>query len=193
MSPRGPAAVLALAGALAVPALAEKGAPPPAATPAPYWLRLYPPQPYSEYWHLKLRVADMEKASAAVQSALKRQGGKLAAPLSQMAYSREHKYQQMSFQVPARSAEKALRAIQGLGALEFLAKNPGFNGTLARERKEKLDGLQADMSAHRDELSRMPAVSALAGEMLAHLQQAETMQRQAADKVLFNVELQQSP
>src|SRR5258706_392568 len=92
----------------------------------PYWLRAYAVDPYSEYWHVRLKVDNLENAVAKTTSALEKMGGRPAVGIANAASSKEGRYQQLSYQMPAAKAEKALKTIQRMGRIDSLIKNPAL-------------------------------------------------------------------
>ena len=179
------AALAWLAGRLAAQQPAES-------TPvAGYWLRLYPLPAYGSIWRMTLVVPDFQKGLPKVQSALEKRGGQPAAPLENMAGSAKAKFQQLVYRLPAASAEAALGAVQKLGQVEELQKNPGINPAVREEVAEKLSKLKAETASHAEALRGMPAVAAAAGEIVDHLEKVQKAEREAEGRVLLNLQVRE--
>lgn len=163
----------------------------PQARPMGYWLRTYATDPYAEYWHLNLTVADLGKAMAKSEAVLRKRGGEPVAAPSQLASSRNPPYQQLSWKLPIRTAAKALEGLRKLGVTEGLTQTPASNARLPIEVFEKRDKLRLETRENARALARLPATSALALDLLDHLDRVLRLQEDAKGRVLLNIELRQ--
>lgn len=159
------------------------------------WLKVYALEPYSQYWHVRLRVTRTSQALPKILKALKKTGGESALPLANMAASLSRGYQQLSYRFSVQNAGAAIEKLRKLGTMEVLVQTPASSwdpGAL-QESQSKLKELKAEMGANQDVLKRMPAVQALASELEDHLTRAEATYKMAKDRVLLNIEILQQP
>jgi hypothetical protein len=187
MSRRAP---WAAAGLLAFAWLAVRLSAQPVAS---YWLRLYPLPAYGSIWRMSLAVSDFNKSLPKITAALEKKGGEPVAPLANMAGSRKGKFQQLSYRLPAATAEAALAAVQKLGEVEELQKNPGFDPAVHAEVEQKLDQLKTESASNADALAKMPSILAAASEIRAHLEQVRAADIAAAGRVLLNLQVRERP
>ena len=191
---RGRGGIVAACWALAGLATAWAAEPPAPVTPvASYWMRLYPLPAYGSIWRMNLAVKDFNKALPRITEALQKKGGEPVVPLSNMAGSEKNKFQQLSYRLPAATAEAALSAVQKLGEVEELQKNPGFDPATHAEVESKLSQLRQESSSNADALAKMPALGAAASELIAHLEQVRGADIAAAGRVLLNLQVRERP
>lgn len=183
-----------LAG-LAVAGLAVASSAQAPSTPTPvaeYWLRVYPMPAYGEIWRLTLSVADFKKALPKAIEILNKRGDSVL-PLENMAGSEKGGFQQLSYRFPAEAAPKALAALQKLGDVEELQKNPGVSPAVQGEVREKLAKLKSERDANAKALANIPTIGAAVAEIISHLETVERANTDAAGRVLLNVQLRQRP
>lgn len=181
---------LALFAGLAVGALAQA---PIAPTPAAeYWLRLYPTPAYGEIWRLTIEVADFEKGLEKAIAVLDKRGESVL-PLENMAGSGKAGFQQLSYRLAADAAPKAFAALQKLGEVQELQKNPGVIPAVREEVRDKLAKLKADRDSNAAALAGMPAVGAAVAEIIAHLETVDKANAEAEGRVLLNLQIRRRP
>ncbi|MBI3507578.1 MAG: hypothetical protein HY059_22305 [Proteobacteria bacterium] len=189
---RGPIpAVLGAVLLWTAPSFAQNQAPP--NTPvAKYWLRMYPLEPFESYWHVTLTVDSVQKATAAALEIMKKNGGEPTIPLALEVSSRKDPYQQLSYKVSAAKTGKIVKALQKLGAAESSSRVPVTAPSVFVEAKDKLLKLEAETGSNIEALSKMPAVSALANELVEHLVNVVRVHDASKDRALLNIELKQA-
>ena len=189
-------AAAALLSSAALSCLADDS--PPAAVlsstpPAKYWLRMYPLQPYAEFWRMDLQVPDLKKGLPKVLDALAKNGGTPVMPVANEAASPSQKMQQLSYRLSRPMSARALKALQDLGSVQTLTKSPGAYAGVREEAREKLKKLNAEAESNRDALARMPNTAALVGELIEHLSLVDQTSSDAEGRILLNLELRQAP
>ena len=159
---------------------------------AEYWLRMYPTPVYSEIWRLGLQVPSLKKALPKALALLEKQGAVPVVPVANMAASKKSQYQQLSYRLPAKTAAKTLKALQALGEVQILNKNPALNPAVDGEVNDKLAKLKAEQAAHAEALAKMPSVGAAVTEIVSHLEAVSKADREAAERILLNLDLQEA-
>ena len=155
------------------------------------WLKQYPPEGYSEIWHVRLKVKDLDRVIPDIIKTLEKNGGESTIPLKNTVASKLHGYQQLSFRFPKRAAERAVRRLKKFGELDNQPATPtsAADAQAGAEIDDKLKKLEAETAANRDALAKMPAVSAAAAELIEHLTAAKKNRADAKDRVLVNFEI----
>lgn len=156
-------------------------------------MRVYPIAAYGEIWRVGIQVKDFKAALPKALAALEKAGAIPAQPVEHMAGSETLGFQQLSYVVPAASAAKALGALQKLGELEELQKNPGIHPGILEEVPQKLAKLKAEAGAKSEKLAGLPAVQSAVAEILAHLEAVDEATRAASSRFLLNIQLKQAP
>ena len=160
---------------------------------ASYWMRLYPLPAYGSIWRLSLVVADFKKTLPKITAALAKKGGEPLVPLSNMAGSEKNKFQQLSYRLPAATAEAALAAVQKLGEVEELQKNPGFDPATHAEVEGNLSQLRGEAGSGAESLAKMPSIQAAVSDIIAHLERVRSADIAAAGRVLLNLQVRERP
>lgn len=155
--------------------------------PAKFWLKRYPLPSYGAYWRLELLVEDFSKARKSVLKIFKRYGGEPAIPIENSASSEKHRYQQFSFRLPRRGAERVLKKLKRLGAARLLRQVPDPHAETPEEVGLKLARLKAERKASGVILGRVTSIAAMADELIEHLEAVEAAGKTARGRILFNI------
>ncbi|MBI5200958.1 MAG: hypothetical protein HY925_05175 [Elusimicrobia bacterium] len=174
---------LALAALLAASPAAAQNA-------ADYWLRAYQPPTFSEIWRLTLSVKDFKKSLGKALDILGKKGESML-PLENMAGSEKNGFQQLSYKLPADAAPKAFAALQKLGDVEGLQKNPGIDPAVREEVRTKLQLLKDERTKTEAALRDSPSIRGAVDEIVAHLEAFQKTDEAARKRILFNIQLQQ--
>lgn len=171
---------------LAVALFLCAGVSPRAQAPASeYWLRVCPKPEAGEIWRLSISVRDFRKGLDKAVELLNGRGQSVL-PMQNMAGSEKSGFQQLSYRLPADAAPKVLAALQKLGDVEDLQKNPAVHPGVREEVQEKLARLRGE----RAKLGDLPVTRAAVDEIVAHLESVEKADREARMRVLLNLQIQ---
>lgn len=161
--------------------------------PAKFWMKRYPLPSYGAYWRLELLVEDFDKACGKALKILKRYGGKPAIPVENSPSSKKHRYQQFSFKLPRRGAERVLKKLRRLGTTRVLRQIPDLYAETPEEVGIKLVRLKAERKAGGVILGRVTAIAAAADEIIEHLEAVEAAGKAARERILFNIVIENPP
>lgn len=162
-------------------------------TPTTGWLRTYPVEPYSAYWHLSLTVRNFDKALRKAIEALKNGKAEPLVPIEQEVGSKKNGYQQLSYRVPVDRIDKVVKSLQKLGTGEPTVRAAMIDPAVFDEAKERLSKLDVEAADNKDALAKMPATGAAVTEIRQNLANAVRVHEQAKTRILINIELRQSP
>jgi len=177
---------LLLLSVLCLPAAAQPAKKP--AAPQTDWLKLYDLSSYKEDWSATLRVPYLKAALPTVLAAFKAQGAALSQPLDNFASSKIAQTQQLSYRLSRAQAQAALDALKKDGFLVLsLRRIPSPDNAPAAELDAKINALMSERAAHRAALAKMPAIAALANQMLDRLVMVKEVQERAQKVVLLNL------
>jgi len=160
------------------------------ASPAKYWLKMYPANAFSAHWTLTLVVRDPMGAKEVAAGILGRNGGKPHLPIAGMAGSRHWGQQQLSFSILQAGAEKALVELEKLGGVRKKDKNRIFFKDELSEARSKLGRLKAERVAGKATIDRFGSIAALTDELIEHLEGVVRAGDGAEGSVLFNIILE---
>jgi len=178
---------LLLCGALvAAPAAAQE-------TPASqhFWLRQYPIPEIGAHWHIDLRVKDFHKARRNILELMKKHKAEPRLPLAGTGSSPDFKYQQFSFKIVRKAATKVFKRLERMGVVRRAQQKEDNLPDYSQEISIKLGRLRAERQAGGEILRRLTAVSALAEELVGHLESVEASRLRARETVLLNIVLEE--
>ena len=132
------------------------------------------------------------RSAPKVVSILEKNGGQTTVASANAVKSDAHAYQQFSYRIAAKSVSKTVKNLGKIGRMENLAQSPSSYPGMPEEVKEKLSKLNADISANRDALAKMPAVSELLAELTDHLMLVDKVRAQAKEQILLHIELEEA-
>ncbi|MEE8424710.1 MAG: hypothetical protein V3S11_02715 [Elusimicrobiota bacterium] len=161
--------------------------------PAKFWLKRYPLPTYGAHWRLELLVEDFGKAREKALKILKRYGAKPAIPVENSPSSEKHRYQQFSFRLPRRGAERVLKKLKRLGTTRVLRQTPDLHAETPEEVGLKLTRLKAERKAGGVILGRVTSIAAAADELIEHLEAVEAAGKAARERILFNIVIESPP
>ena len=163
------------------------------APPPVHWLKNYAVAPFREFWSARLTVKDLDESLPKVVAGLERAGAEMTQKMAAFISSPSGRVQQLSFRVPAKKADKVLKAARKLGRLTGPDVRPSLDAVTLDEVRAKRAALDADRKARAAELATMPAVSAVADELAAQLRAAESALLKRDEQLLLNLTIEGQP
>lgn len=155
------------------------------------WLKPYPQRQYSATWHFDFDIQDLKGVKERILTLFKDYGGELTIPLDNLASNKEGTYQQLSYRIPRQGAEKALAKLKKLGTMKLSTQKDDDDSADYKDASDKLKRLKAEMSAQKEALKRMPAVSEAVSELAEALRASVSAHEKSKDIVLLNMVLQE--
>ena len=164
-----------------------------AAVPASaQWLKIYPVPVYGAHWHIDVKVRSFEKARKKTLEILEKYGGTAHIPLENSAGGDTIKYQQFSFRLSRKNADKALKRIKKLGQVRRSDQREASLIDYSEEIGRKIDRLNAERKAGGELFNRLASVREIIEELLASLEASAAGYRSAKETVLLNIVLEET-
>ncbi len=137
--------------------------------PSVQWLKIYHLPINAESWRLEGSVKSLERDLPRVREAFSKVGAALAG-----AKESSGKTRRLDYRCPKASAKRALVELGNIGFFGAPVVSQLVEPVSLVEVQGKIETLEADKAGHAEELSKMPAVSALVEELLGHLRGVES-------------------
>jgi hypothetical protein len=162
-----------------------------AEAPKEYWRKSYLASPHKEIWTSTLAAKDPAAAATGVAAAVAAEGGRLTAPLENMAAAPDAR--QVSFTASKKGAAKILKRLKKLGRVAEPEKRTTRLGFEISEIREKLARLLKERGDEAEAYAKLPAASGVVDETIAHLSDAEAAWRSTEAEVLWNLTVRAAP
>ncbi len=159
------------------------------ASPEAHWMKRYPARDYGAFWHLDLAVVDFAAGRRGAEAVLAKSSASAVVAEQNRVGSDKVKYMQWSYRLPRGEAVKVLEKLHTLGTVKRSTQNENLLPEVIAEVPEKLAKLKAERGAPA--LTRLPATSAAAAEILAHLEAVDKAWKDSADSVLLNISIEE--
>jgi hypothetical protein len=108
-----------------------------------------------------------------------------------MANTKAGDYQQISYRIQRKNAQKALSEFDKIGTMKSSSQKDNYDTVAERDAKDRLVRLKTELSANGAALKRMPALSELASEMAQTLQASVAAQTKSENVVLLDIVLEE--
>ena len=155
------------------------------------WLKPYPQRQYGAFWHFEFEFQDLSNKKDKILSILSKYGGEATIPTSIMANTKAGDYQQISYRIQRKNAQKALSEFDKIGTMKSSSQKDNYDTVAERDAKDRLVRLKTELSANGAALKRMPALSELASEMTQTLQAAVLALGKSENVVLLDLILEE--
>ncbi|MDD5627745.1 MAG: hypothetical protein PHU21_01680 [Elusimicrobia bacterium] len=137
--------------------------------PPVQWLKVYSLPIYRESWRLEGLVKSLDQDLPKVREVFQKVGAARAG-----AEEASGRLRRLTYRCPKESAKRALAELKKAGSFGEPSVREIVEPVSRAEVQGRTKALEADKAGHAEELSRMPAVSALLDEMLGHLRGVES-------------------
>ncbi|MDD5655915.1 MAG: hypothetical protein PHF00_01505 [Elusimicrobia bacterium] len=150
------------------------------------WLRVYSLPIYRENWTLEMSVKSLRRGRPRVKEVFARLGASMPAPEGAPEAGGV-----LTYHCTRKTALEALAQLRALGKVSQPAVRPILEPVSLPEVQRKIKLLEADQAGHPGQLSAMPAVSELVGEVLDHLRTVEAALLKPDGAVLLRLALRE--
>jgi hypothetical protein len=159
---------------------------------APFWLRDYPVREFGMFWHLDLEVKNGAKTRKKILALMKKHKGYAQQPVENLPVAGNFSYQQFSFRIESKGAQAVLDSLKKLGKVKKLSQKENPVPIMTDEVQARLRSFVEERERGRAALAQLPSVESAVDELLAHIQTAFISFHDSADRVLFNIVVNQT-
>lgn len=159
--------------------------------PDSYWGRGFGCSQAAENYQISLEVADLDADGAKAEAVASAAGAPVRHSMNdgttQTGNGVTRRYRQVSYIMPAKSAEKVAKKLMDVGELTNYQLNK--QGGELKPLNERIEILEKELSENQAALERMPAAKYFVSSRLKSLKQALSTCEQGASKASINLTL----